>query len=209
MPSFRLFIAAAGLLGVLDGTASAQSYQSCQGRPDFDLCMMRVTQGNMNQLAGEQQRNFQEYVRTNQDWLKANYAEHRRTGGHMSPRQFAEWGLMTANGTNYQGAADMQTGAFKGNQTAHETVAGAYRQANGDWARRSDQTSRIAKNYDGNGVRGNSVYVDPNSGRTVELPYAGNQGQPFNSGGEIYQQSPDGTYYQQRGHYWVQMSPAR
>lgn len=205
MTALRL-IAAAGLLLL---TGRAAHAQNCPFGAGFDLCMMRFNQGNMNQLRQEQQRNFQEYVRTNQDWLRPNYQAHLQSGGRMTPQQFAEWGLTTANGTNYQGAADMQRRSFEGNQRAHNTIMEGNRDYIIGMENRSRRTSEIAQQYSQGAVRGNAPFIDPNTGQTHYLPYAAQPNQPFSSGGQVYVQTPNGAYYQQRGNSWVQMNPGR
>ena len=210
MSTCRLSIAAAaaaaGLLSLLSGTALAQN---CVGRPDFDACMGRINQSNMNRLQQSQNQLFDYYLRTNQDWLRTNYQSHLQSGGHMTFNQFAYWGMMTANGTNIEGGRRAQIGAYEGQKKAHETIAGAYDSANHAWKDRSDRETAAVEKYDRGAIRGTEMYNDPSSGRSVELPYAAQQQGPFNSGGQTYYQGQDGTYYQRQGNYWSPMTPVR
>ena len=198
--------AAALMLALATGAAQAQN---CLGRPDFDACMQSFTAMQQNRLAQSQQQLFQQYVATNQEWLQRNYAQHRAGGGQMTFAQFAYWGLMTANGTNMAGAAQAQRDWFQGSQNANRTIQQGYADYNRGSAANSEATSRTARNYSEGAIRGNTPYVDPESGQTRWLPYASQPGQPFNSGGQVYVQAPNGAYYQQRGNGWVPMQPGR
>ncbi len=206
MLTCRLPIVAAGLFGLLSATALAQS---CLGRPDFDACMARINQGNANRLQQSQNQLFDYYLRTNQAWLRTNYQAHLQSGGHMTFNQFAYWGMMTANGTNIEGGRRAQIDAYEGRKRANETIAGANDGANHAWEGRSARETAAVENHGRGAIRGTGMYNDPNSGRPIELPYAAQQQGPFNSGGQTYYQSQDGTYYQQRGTYWSPMTPAR
>ncbi len=199
-------LAIASLVLLLGGTAQAQN---CLGRPDFDMCMQNFLAQRQNQLAMSQQQLFQTYIAQNRDWLARNYAAHRAAGGTMSFEQFAYWGLMTANGTNVQGALQAQQDWFRGQQRAHETVQQGHADYNAGSRANSEATDRALHDYNEGAIRGNAPYVDPNSGETRWLPYAAQPGQPFNWGGEVYVRAPDGGYYQRQGNAWVQMQPGR
>ncbi len=213
MPALRLFVtclAAVGWLGLMGGGAQAQDFRNCQpGSPNFDRCFANTLGMQQNQLAMAQRQNFQAYLSDNREWLQRNYAQHRANGGQMSFQQFAQWGLSTANGTNYAGALRAQRDRFNGQQQANRTVQEGFASYNAGSAARSAETSRIAKNYGEGAIRGNAPYIDPNSGQTRWLPYGAQPGQQFTSGGETYMQNRNGTYFQQRGNGWVPMNPGR
>jgi hypothetical protein len=198
--------AIASLLLLSGGTAQAQN---CLGRPDFDVCMQGFVAQQQNQLARSQQQLFQAYIAQNQDWLERNYAAHRAAGGTMSFEQFAYWGMMTANGTNLQGAQQAQQDWFQGQQKAHGTIQQGNADYNSGSRANSDATDRALHDYGEGAIRGNAPYVDPNSGETRWLPYAAQPGQPFNLGGEVYVRAQDGAYYQRQGNAWIQMEPGR
>lgn len=181
--------------------------QNCLGRPDFDTCMQGFVAQQQNQLAMAQQQLFQTYIAQNRDWLDRNYAAHRAAGGPMSFEQFATWGMMTANGTNLDGARQAQENWFQGQQGAYGTVQQGNADYNAGSRANSDRTDRALQRYDEGAIRGNAPYIDPNSGETRWLPYAAQPGQPFNSGGEAYLRAPNGTYYQRQGNAWIPMEP--
>lgn len=181
--------------------------QNCLGRPDFDACIQGFVAQQQNQLAMQQQQLFQAYIAQNRDWLQSNYAAHRAGGGQLSFEQFAYWGMMTANGTNLEGANQAQRNWFEGQQRAQGTVQQGYDDYNAGNRANSDAMDRSFQRYDEGAIRGNAPYIDPNSGETRWLPYAVQPGQPFNSGGEVYVRAPNGTYYQRQGNAWVPMEP--
>lgn len=204
-PVLRLTVAV-GLLGLMGGMAHAQN---CPFGADFDSCMATVNNMHMNQINRAQQQTFQDYVASNQEWLQRAYAQHRSSGGQMTPLQFAQWGLMTANGTNYAGALNAQRRQFEGNQRANRTIQEDYADYNAGSAANSAARSEAVRRWGEGAIRGNAPFIDPNTGQTRYLPYAVQPGQPFSSGGETYMQDPNGSYYQQRGNGWNLMNPGR
>ncbi len=194
------------LLGILSGPAQAQY---CLGRPDFDACMMQLNQANIDRTAQAQRQIYDQYVAENQGWLRENYAAHLRSGGRMTPQQFAYWGLMTANGTNVQGAVQAQRDQFEGQQRAHRTITEGNDSYNRGSAANSRAMSDTANRYNQGAIRGNTAVVDPTSGETRYLPYGAPPGQPFMSGGETYVRNQYGTFFQQRGNSWMPMNPGR
>ena len=181
--------------------------QDCLGRPDFDMCMQGFVAQQQNQVALAQQQLFQGYIAQNRDWLERNYAAHRAAVGPMSFEQFAYWGMMTANGTNPDGARQAQENWFRGQQGAYGTVQQGNADYNQGGRANSARTDQALQRYDEGAIRGNAPYVDPNSGETRWLPYAAPPGQPFNPGGEVYVLAPNGTYYQRQGNAWIPMEP--
>lgn len=203
-----MMIRAFAIAALLLPAAAAQA-QNCLGRPDFDACMQGFIMQQQNRLAQSQQQLFQAYIAQNRDWLQRNYAAHRAAGGTLSFEQFAYWGLMSANGTNVQGAQQAQRNWFQGQQRANQTLQQGYADYNAGSRANSAATDRALHDYDQRAIRGNAPYVDPNSGETRWLPDAAPAGQPFNLGGEIYVRAPDGAYYQRQGNAWMQMDPGR
>ena len=187
-------------------TANAQGYPNCAGRSDFDQCMANINTRNMQQIQNSQQQLFENYVATNQSWLRQNYAAHRANGGQMSPQQFAYWGLMTANGTNIQGAQQAQRDQFIGNQHANRTIQEGNQRYNQGMYDNSRRTSETAERYNQGAIRGNGQYINPYNGERTWLPYSGQPNQPFTQNGNTYMQTPDGRYYQQQGNSWMQMN---
>ena len=199
-------IAVAASLAVWAGGAQAQN---CLGRPDFDQCMASANAMNQNRLAQSQQQLFQQYIASNGPWLQQNYAAHRAAGGQMTFQQFAYWGLMTANGTNIAGAQQAQRDQFIGQQRANRTIQEGYSSYNQGSANNSARMDQAARNYSNGAIRGVAPYTDPRTGQTVMLPYAGQPGRPFNSGGETYMQDGNGNYRQWQGNGWAPMSPGQ
>lgn len=196
------------VLAVLLCTGTAQA-QNCVGRPDFDRCMNAINMGNQARLAQSQQALMQTYIRTNGPWLQRAYAEHRARGGQMTPQQFAYWGLMTANGTNIAGAQQAQRDQFAGQQRAARTVQEGYDSHNRAWEQNSQRQTQATEAWTNGAIRGVAPYVNPQTGQSVQLPYAGRPGQPFNENGQTYVQDSQGNYRQWTGNGWALMSPGR
>jgi len=189
--------------------ATAAQAQNCLGRPDFDACMQGFVMQQQQQNAQQQQMLFQSYIAQNRDWLQRNYAIHRANGGPMSFEQFAYWGLMTANGTNLQGAAQAQRDWYEGRQRAQDTIQQGNDSYNAGSRANSESTSRTMQRSTEGAVRGNAPYMDPQTGQTRWLPYNAPVNQPFNMGGEVYVRAPNGSFYQRQGNGWMEMSPGQ
>jgi len=159
------------------------------------------------QLAQSQQMMFQAYIAQNQEWLQRNYAIHRANGGPMSFEQFAYWGMMTANGTNLQGAAQAQRDWYEGRQRAQDTVQQGYDSYNRGSRANSEATSETMRRSTEGAVRGNAPYVDPQTGETRWLPYSAPVNQPFRLGGEVYVRAQNGAFYQRQSNGWMEMAP--
>jgi hypothetical protein len=196
------FIIAALLL--VSGTTQAQM-PNCLGRPDFDACMQGFIVQQQQGIANSQQQLFQTYVAQNRDMLIRNYQIARQNGTPLSFEQFAYWSLMTRNGQDLEGVHRAQVEQYEGNRRANE----ARRQGGEDYINgntvNSQRTDKILYNSDQEGIRGNSPYVDPNTGETRWLPHNTQPNRPFNIGGEIYVLGRDGNYYHRNGNDWVQM----
>ena len=142
--------------------------------------------------------------------LRAQYAQVVHSGQAVgSFEQFAYWDLMTAAGTNIPGAQQHQQAQFAGQQRAHATVMEGYSSYNQGWANNSARQSAAVANYTNQAIRGVGPYSDPSTGRTTMLPHSIPAGQAYYSGGQVYAQDPQGTYWRQDNNGWVRLNAAR
>ena len=161
------------------------------------------------QNAQSQQTLWQRHLSVNGPRLRAQYAQMRASGhANMSFEQFAYWDMMTAAGTNVQGALQHQQNQFAGMQRANAAVQQGYASYNAGWAQNSARQSAAVANYTNQAIRGVSPYVD-SSGRKAMLPHYLAQGQTYQSGGNVYAQDAQGTYYRQQNNGWTRMDPAQ
>ena len=161
------------------------------------------------QNAQSQQALWQRHLSVNGPRLRAQYAQMRASGrANMSFEQFAYWDMMTAAGTNVQGALQHQQNQFAGMQRANAAVQQGYASYNAGWAQNSARQSAAVANYTNQAIRGVSPYVD-SSGRKAMLPHYLAQGQTYQSGGNVYAQDAQGTYYRQQNNGWTRMDPAQ
>ena len=157
------------------------------------------------QNAQSQQALWQRHLSVNGSRLRAQYAQMRASGrANMSFEQFAYWDLMTAAGSNVQGALQHQKNQFAGMQRANATVQQGHASYNAGWAQNSARQSAAVANYSNQAIRGVSPYRD-SSGRTTMLPHYLAQGQTFQSGGNTYAQDAQGGYYRAQNNGWVRM----
>lgn len=192
---------AAALLFLTGGTAAAQ----CVGRADFDECMAAPLRAAQQQNALAQQQTFQNYLQQFGPWLKQQYSQYR---GPYNFMQFAYWNMMTANGTNIQGAIDNDRIVNEGNRRAADTLReGGEDYINGQVANSARANAAIDR-FDEGAVRGVVPEIDPQSGQAVQLPYAQPYNQPFQSGGDTYVQNQTG-YYKWNGSAWAPMQPGQ
>ncbi|MCK8784071.1 hypothetical protein M0638_06720 [Roseomonas sp. NAR14] len=208
-PPRRLLLVLFGTLacGLLQGAPRAGA-QDCLGRADFDACVAAAIGQRQADNAAAQQRIFQQYLAAYGPWLQQQYAQYRAQGGPMSYPEFAWWNLMTANGTNVQGAMAAQRDRFEGWQRANRTVQEGFASYNDGARANGARTDAAIGRYADEAIRGQAPYVDPRTGATVMLPYAAAPGRPFEQGGTTYVQAPDGTYRQWQGQGWVPLYPA-
>jgi len=143
------------------------------------------------QNARYQQAIWQNHLKVNGPRLRSQYAQMRASGrANFTFEQFAYWDLMTAAGTNIQGAQQHQQNQFAG------------------MAQNSARQSAAVANYTNQAIRGVAPYKDT-SGRTTMLPHYLPQGQTYQYGGYTYAQDAQGAYYQQQGNAWVRMQAGR
>ncbi|MBI3149319.1 MAG: hypothetical protein HYZ17_12490 [Betaproteobacteria bacterium] len=157
-----------------------------------------------------QQQLWQHHLQVNGPRLQAQYRQLLASGRRdMSFEQFAYWDLMTAAGTNVQGALDAQRRQFEGNQAAHRTVQSGYASYNAGWANNSARTSAALANYSNTAIRGNSHYRDPYTGQTYNLPHSAPAGQVQRSGHDYYVQDQSGTYHRWVNNGWQRLDSVR
>jgi hypothetical protein len=187
--------------------AKAQDLGSIvQGNMAFDQQFWGALQRMQQQNAMAQQQIWQSYLLQNGPRLRQQYQAYLASGGMpVSFEQFAYYMLMTADGTNVDGALRHQREQFGRLQDAYRTQrqgGESYIQGMQENSRRMD---RALDNYSEQAIRGNAPYVDQ-YGRTVLLPYGAQPGQVINQGGNLYLQDQQGTYYQYQGNgYWARM----
>ncbi len=157
-----------------------------------------------------QQQLWQHHLQVNGPRLRAQYQQMLASGRRdMSFEQFAYWDLMTAAGTNVQGALDAQRRQFEGHQRAHQTVQQGYANYNAGWANNSARTSAALANYSNTAIRGNARYHDPYTGQTYNLPYAQRAGEVHRDGHNYYVQDQAGTYYRWANNGWQRLDAVR
>ncbi len=200
----------AATLAALAITASQAQWQGiAASNAAFDAKFNAQLGAMQRQNAQSQQALWQRHLSVNGPRLRAQYAQMRASGrANMSYEQFAYWDLMTAAGSNVQGALQHQQNQFAGRQQANATVQQGYASYNAGWAQNSARQSAAVSNYTNQAIRGVSPYVD-SSGRSTMLPHSLAQGQTYQSGGNVYAQDAQGTYYRQQNNGWVRMHAAQ
>jgi hypothetical protein len=193
--------------------AIAASHAQWQGiaasNAAFDAKFNAQLGAMQRQNAQSQQALWQRHLSVNGPRLQAQYAQMRASGrANMSFEQFAYWDLMTAAGTNVQGALQHQQNQFAGMQRANATVQQGHASYNAGWANNSARQSAAVANYSNQAIRGVSPYRD-SYGNTTMLPHYLPQGQTYQSGGNTYAQDAQGTYYHYQGNSWVRMDAGR
>jgi hypothetical protein len=161
------------------------------------------------QNARYQQAIWQNHLKVNGPRLRSQYAQMRASGrANFAFEQFAYWDLMTAAGTNIQGAQQHQQNQFAASQRANATVQQGHASYNAAMAQNSARQSAAVANYTNQAIRGVAPYKD-SSGRTTMLPHYLPQGQTVQYGGYTYAQDAQGAYYQKQGNAWVRMQTSR
>ena len=153
---------------------------------------------------------WQRHLQANGPRMQAQYRQLVASGQSrgMSYEQFAYWDLMSAAGTNPQGALAAQQRQFAGNQAANATVQSGHASYNsGYWTNQARQSEAL--NRSSTAFRGYAQYVDPHSGATTQLPYYLAQGQSYTHNNTTYQQDAQGTYYRNDGNGWTRLNGGR
>ena len=200
---------AVATLATLAITASHAQWQGiAAANAAFDAKFNAQLGAMQRQNAQSQQALWQRHLSVNGSRLRAQYAQMRASGrANMSFEQFAYWDLMTAAGSNVQGALQHQKNQFAGMQRANATVQQGHASYNAGWAQNSARQSAAVANYSNQAIRGVSPYRD-SSGRTTMLPHYLAQGQTYQSGGNTYAQDAQGSYYRAQNNGWVRMEAA-
>jgi hypothetical protein len=191
-------------------TALACAAPAAQAQTAFDR-QFDAWLGNLQrQNQQSQQALWQHHLQVNGPRLRQQYQQLLASGNRsISFEQFAYWDLMTAAGTNVQGAQQHQQNQFRGMQAAHATVVAGHESYKRGWQANSERQSAAVANYTNQAIRGVSPYVDPTSGRTTMLPHALPAGQVYQSEGNTYAQDAHGTYYRLQNNAWVRMDAGR
>jgi hypothetical protein len=205
-------LAAATVATLAIGTSHGQWQGIAASNADFDARFNAQLGAMQQQNAQSQRALWQHHLHVNGPRLRAQYAQMRASGhANFTFEQFAYWDLMTAAGTNVQGAQQHQQNQFAGNQRAHATVQQGHASRNEGWASNSARQSAAASNYTNQAIRGVAPYraTGDASGSTTMLPHYLPQGQTYQSGGNTYAQDAHGTYYRYHNNGWVPMQGAR
>ena len=207
----KAILIALAAAGFVSHAANAQNLQSMMAsNAAFDARMAAINNYHMQQNANAQQQLWQRHLQVNGPRLQAQYRQYLASGQRgMTYEQFAYWDLMTAAGTNVQGALNAQRAQFEGTQRANATVQSGYASYNAGWAANQARTSAALSRYSEQAIRGNAPYVDPHTGATTQLPYYLPPGQTYNNGGTIYAQDQQGTYYRRDGNAWTRLQAGR
>ena len=204
----RRTLAALALAVLIAPAAQAQNIWAQNAQ--FDQQMAAMLGQAQQQNAQRQMQIWQYHLQTNGPRLQREYAQLRASGQAVgSFEQYAYWDLMTARGTNVQGALQHQQDQFRGQQQAYRTVQEGNQSYNAGWADRSQRQSAAVENFGNQAIRGVAPYVDPNTGRTTMLPHHLPAGQAVQVNGYTYAQDQSGQYYRRESNGWVRLAAAR
>ncbi len=202
-------IAAAAAAALTLSASHAQWQGIAASNAAFDAKFNAQLGAMQRQNAQSQQALWQHHLQVNGPRLRTQYAQMQASGrATMTFQQFAYWDLMTAAGTNVQGALQHQQNQFAASQRANATVQQGHASYNAGWANNSARQSAAVANYTNQAIRGVSPYQDA-SGRITMLPHYLPQGQTYQSGGNTYAQDAQGAYYRHQGNAWVRMDAGR
>jgi len=176
----------------------------------FDQQMAAVLGQHQQQNQQAQLQLWQYHLRTNGPRLQREYAQLVRSGqANFTFEQYAYYDLITARGTNVQGALQAQNDQFRGRQDAYRTVQEGNASYNRGWYDNSQRQSAAVENYSNQAVRGVGPYVDPASGRTTMLPHHLPPGQAVQVEGRTYAQDANGQYFRRESNgAWTRLSAA-
>lgn len=205
-------IAAVAVATLAISASQAQWQGIAASNAAFDARMSAQLGAMQRQNAQSQQALWQHHLQVNGPRLRQQYAQMQASGrANMTFQQFAYWDLMTAAGTNVQGALQHQQNQFAGSQSANATVQQGHASYNAGWANNSARQSAAVANYTNQAIRGVAPYrsAGDSSGGTTMLPHYLPQGQTYQSGGNTYAQDAQGTYYRAQNNGWVRMESGR
>lgn len=199
------------LLGA--AAAPAQVYQSGYDLgPDYGAMLQQQLQQSaaLSQQMQTAEQQLVQQVMQNPDCL-AKYQQHRAMGGQLSYPQFA-WQYAATAGFSNDGIARFRA-AEQRNQQAEQHSWQGYRQAQDQ---RAQAQQAYADGYAANQaeagrvLQGNSSWVDPATGQTQSLAYAGQNVSVDPATGRTYYRDDSGQYYV-RGDdgLWYAMTPGR
>mgnify|MGYP006977278819 CR=1 FL=1 len=168
----------------------------------FDAQMNAQLHTMQTQLTQQQTAFWNSVLQNPEVW--SAFQQHRAQGGQYSFEQFAYWYVMTAGGTNYQGAADAQRRQFDGWQQASQTIQQGHASYNlGHWQNQQRQSAALQRYSDG-ASRGLWYYQDPYQGSVHTLPYG--QGPGFyNNNYDSFFMDHSGQYHRSTGQGWQTM----
>lgn len=177
----------------------------------FDQQQAAMLANMQRQNANAQQQLWQQHLRVNGPRLQAQYQQLVASGNRtMTFEQFAYWDLMTAAGTNVQGALAAQRAQFEGNQAAYRTVQQGYASYNAGMYNNSARQSAAVANYTNQAIRGVGPYVDSQTGARLMLPHSLPAGQVYRDGqGNAYAQDAQGVYHRWSSNGWVRLDASR
>ena len=133
-------------------------------------------------------------------------AAYQNSGMQTSYDQFVYWYIMTAGGTNVQGAVQAQQDQFNGWQQANATLQSGYNSYNQGYWNNQATLDGVYDNIS-MGNRGNGYYQDQ-TGITYELPYASmTPDSTYQYGGNTFYMDQFGNYYQLQGNNWQPLNP--
>lgn len=198
---FSMFVLTVALASGMSMSVAGQDM--LQANLDFDA-RMNAQMSAMQQQLNQNQANFWQGI-LQDPGVQAGYEQHRAQGGQYSYEQFAYWYVMTANGTNYQGAMDAQRQQFEGLKRAHQTVQEGYNNYNIGWHENQNRIDAAMQRYSEGAIRGNWYYQDPTCGQYHTLPYTSGPGY-YTQGNNNYYMDATGQYYMQTGNSWTPMN---
>ena len=202
-------IAAITVATLAIGASHAQWQGIAASNAAFDAKFNAQLGAMQRQNAQSQQALWQHHLQVNGLRLRQQYAQMQASGrANITFQQFAYWDLMTAAGTNVQGALQHQQNQFAGSQRANATVQQGHASYNAGWANNSARQSAAVSNYTNQAIRGVAPYRDA-SGGSAMLPHYLPQGQTYQRGGNSYAQDAQGTYYRAQNNGWVRMESGR
>ncbi|MBP8297057.1 MAG: hypothetical protein KAX84_13165 [Burkholderiales bacterium] len=204
----KALVIAATAAGFASHAAHAQNMWAANAA--FDQQFNQRLAAMQQQNANAQQQLWQRHLQVNGPRLQAQYRQYLASGQRaMNFQQFAYWDLMTAAGTNVQGALNAQRAQFEGNQRANATVQSGHASYNAGWAANQQRQSAALSRYSNEGIRGYAPYVDRHTGATTQLPYYLPPGQHYTYNGTTYAQDQQGTYYRYDGNAWTRLQSGR
>jgi len=208
--TFLTRLGGAALMALALVAPAAQAQSMAAQNAAFDQRFNSWLGNAQRQNAQAQQQLWQQHLRVNGPRLQQQYQQMLASGKRsMTFQQFAYWDLMTAAGTNVQGALQHQRNQFAGQQAAHATVQQGHARYNAGWAQNSQRQSAAVANWSNQAMRGVGPYADARGG-TQMLPHYLAPGQTWRDAqNNVYAQDAQGSYYRAENGGWVPLRAAR